>query len=182
MYVGNAGFSAGSVAFMNLAISQAGEPYVAFQDSLNSAKATLMKFNGTNWVYVGNAGFSAGAALWASFAFSPSEQPFVAYADGGNLNKATVMKYDSVMVGVSESAKLYFSIYPNPSSYQITIETSANPSKSQLSISNINGQELITRQITASKTQLDISSLPSGVYFVRLTSEKCVVTGKFIKQ
>jgi photosystem II stability/assembly factor-like uncharacterized protein len=73
-------------------------------------------------------------------------------------------------------------IYPNPASNTITIETSAIPTQSHLSISNLNGRELITRQITQPKTQIDITSLPSGVYFVRLTGERTVEVGKFIKQ
>jgi hypothetical protein len=46
----------------------------------------------------------------------------------------------------------------------------------------MNGQQLISRQFTESRTQLDISNLPSGVYFVRMTGEKFVALGKFIKQ
>jgi photosystem II stability/assembly factor-like uncharacterized protein len=73
-------------------------------------------------------------------------------------------------------------IYPNPASNTITIETSAIPTQSHLSISNLNGRELITRQITQPKTKIDVSALPSGVYFVRLTGERTVEVGKFIKQ
>jgi hypothetical protein len=73
-------------------------------------------------------------------------------------------------------------VYPNPASIQITVETTSAPAKSQLSISNLNGQQLITRQITQPKTQLDISSLPSGVYVVKLTSTQSVATTKLIKQ
>jgi hypothetical protein len=46
---------------------------------------------------------------------------------------------------------------------------------------NLNGQQLITRQITEPKTQLDISNLPSGVYFVRLMDDKTVRVVKFVK-
>jgi hypothetical protein len=47
---------------------------------------------------------------------------------------------------------------------------------------SIGGQQLITRQITRPVTQIDISVLPAGVYLVRMTSDKTVATGKFIKQ
>jgi len=47
---------------------------------------------------------------------------------------------------------------------------------------NVNGQQLITRHITEPKTVIDISSLPSGVYFVRLTGDKTVEVGKIIKE
>jgi Secretion system C-terminal sorting domain len=70
-------------------------------------------------------------------------------------------------------------VYPNPSSGKITIST---PNKGNLSILNLSGQELITHPITEPKTQLDITSLPSGVYFVRVTNDRTVQVGKFIKR
>jgi Secretion system C-terminal sorting domain/Receptor L domain len=74
------------------------------------------------------------------------------------------------------------SIYPNPSSTEVIIETLAYPNNCYLSMINVNGQELILQQITEPKTQIDISNLPSGVYFVRLTNDKTVKVGKIIKQ
>ncbi len=52
--------------FTSLAFSPSGQPYVAYQDYLNSYKATVMTFDGTNWVNVGNAGFSAAKCLYKS--------------------------------------------------------------------------------------------------------------------
>ena len=75
-----------------------------------------------------------------------------------------------------------FTIYPNPATDKLTVVITRAAEEPNLNISNIEGQQLITRQITQPKTQLDINSLPSGVYFVRLTSDKSVLTGKFIKQ
>ena len=91
------------------------------------------------------------------------------------------MYYDAP-AGISELKSSQISIYPNPSSDYITIETSATLTKSHLSILNLTGQEFLTRQISESKTVIDISPLPSGVYFVRLTNEKTVEVGKIIKQ
>jgi len=71
------------------------------------------------------------------------------------------------------------SISPNPASTHITIET---PYQGQISIFNLHGQELICRQITESKTVIDISTLPSGVYLVKVTGERAVQVGKFVKQ
>jgi hypothetical protein len=178
--VGSAGFSAGQADYTSLAFNLSGQPYVAYMDWVNSQFATVMKFDGTNWVNVGNTGFSAGMAYSTSLAFSPSGQPHVAYQDYGNSRKATVMKYDN-STGINEPQHSQLSLYPNPAIDKITIETSAVPAKSQLSIMNLNGQEIITHQIIEPSTQLDISSLPSGVYFVRLIGERTVGVGKMIK-
>ena len=62
-------------------------------DETNSIKATVMKFNGTNWEIVGTAGFSAGSADFINIALDYSGTPFVVFQDGGNGNKVTVMKF-----------------------------------------------------------------------------------------
>ena len=181
-YVGTSGFSTGLTNYISLAFSPSGQPYVAYQDSGNSNKATVMMFDGVSWVNVGNAGFSSGTAGQPSFDFSPSGQPYVAYMDGGNYNKGTVMKYDSVFVGINEQQESRLSLYPNPVTDKITVETSSTPTQSQLSIMNVNGQELITQHISERKTVIDISTLPSGVYFMQVTNDRTVEMGKFVKR
>jgi photosystem II stability/assembly factor-like uncharacterized protein len=73
-------------------------------------------------------------------------------------------------------------IYPNPSSGNITIKTTGKNSPVELTVWNLNGQELINRQITEPLTQLNVSSLPAGVYEVKIVGEQEVQVGKFIKQ
>ncbi len=73
-------------------------------------------------------------------------------------------------------------IYPNPATEIITVELSLTPTNSQLSIINLNGEEVLIRSLIKLKTQIDISNLPSGVYFVRLINDKTVEVGKFIKK
>lgn len=90
-------------------------------------------------------------------------------------------------VGVDESAVISLQssvrIYPNPASTTITISTPTTPDKNTfMTILNISGQVILSRQITETKTQLDIKNLPSGVYFVRITTDATVMVSKFIKQ
>jgi hypothetical protein len=74
------------------------------------------------------------------------------------------------------------SVFPNPATDKITVEISGTTQGGSLTIADIEGQQLITRQITQPKTTIDISNLPGGVYFVRLTSQGMVKVGKIIKQ
>jgi hypothetical protein len=69
--------------------------------------------------------------------------------------------------------------YPNPSSDKISVET---PFKGSLSILNLNGQSILQKVITDTRTTIDISGLPCGVYVVKIVGEKGVQVGKFVKQ
>jgi len=121
--------------------------------------------------------------------------------DANNLKNSDVFKYwnsngNNIMYG--DSSYYYFhivlglndltkdfakiAIYPNPATDKITIKTSSTHPQSQLSLISPAGQEVLTRQIIQPKTQLDISSLPSGVYIVRLTNDQKVETVKLMKQ
>ncbi|MGV8118949.1 MAG: hypothetical protein AB2L14_04205 [Candidatus Xenobiia bacterium LiM19] len=119
--VGTAGFSAGTAYYTSLAVYDDGGtpvPYVAYQDSGNSSKATVMKFTGSNWETVGTAGFSAGTAYYTSLAVyddGGTPVPYVAYRDVGNSDKATVMKFNGTSwetvgsAGFSDSTANYIS-------------------------------------------------------------------------
>jgi hypothetical protein len=92
--VGSAGFSAGSVVYLQLVLNSSDTPYVAYQDGGNGFKATVMRFNGSDWEALGGAGFSTGGATYTSLAIDNNDIPYVAYRDGGNGSRATVMRFD----------------------------------------------------------------------------------------
>ena len=73
-------------------------------------------------------------------------------------------------------------IIPNPSNDKITISSSAITGNTQLSIFNVSGEKVLERQLTDNETQIDISALPRGVYFVRVQNEKMVEVGKMVKE
>jgi hypothetical protein len=87
-------------------------------------------------------------------------------------------------IGINEHSEkrnfVFFS--PNPAQNKITIEIPQTAGESILTIFNINGQELIKQNITENKTQMDISDLPHGIYFVKMANEKTVDVKKIIKE
>ena len=89
--VGNPGFSNVDTYYLSFFIYN-GIPYVAYCDSSNSYKATVMKYNGSSWVTVGNP-FSIGQPGSTSI-YVYNGTPYVAYSDFDNDIKITVMKYD----------------------------------------------------------------------------------------
>jgi hypothetical protein len=71
------------------------------------------------------------------------------------------------------------SVFPNPATEKITIET---PALGDISVLNLNGRQILQQEITEPATTIDVSILKSGIYVVRVTGEKNVGVVKFIKQ
>ncbi len=118
--VGQAGFSSGTADSLRLAFNPIDmQPYLAYMmDYTNSYKATVMRFDGSQWVTVGSAGFSSNGVRNLNFAFNhATNQPYVIYKGLENINKVTIMKFDDsqwITVGSadydagSENATLVF--------------------------------------------------------------------------
>jgi hypothetical protein len=73
-------------------------------------------------------------------------------------------------------------IIPNPSNDIITISSPAITGNNILSIFNVSGEKVMERPQINTETQIDISTLPRGVYFVQLQNEKMVEVGKMVKE
>ncbi len=136
----------------------------------------LTKYDGTNWTTftMSNSGLPDNFVL--SLNIDSRGTKWIGTWDGG----LSVYNENGVPFSICENVltENRVKVFPNPSLTNITIE---NNSRGSLSILNINGKQLITRQITETEAQIDISNLPSGMYFVRLTSGKSVEVGKFVK-
>lgn len=92
--VGSVGFSTGAVLYTSLFIDNSGTPYVAYADTTNGYKATVMKFTGsggTGWELVGLA-FSTDRADYISLFINSEGTPYVSFSEDST-TKATVMKY-----------------------------------------------------------------------------------------
>ena len=70
-----------------------------------------------------------------------------------------------------------FAVYPNPTNGILTIHHSSfRIQNSEFRITNLMGQTLLTGQITAETQQINVSSLPQGMYFISVGD----VTRKFV--
>jgi len=81
-------------------------------------------------------------------------------------------------VGIEEN-NLQSKFYPNPATDIVTVET--NSTNGTVEIIDIAGKKLQVKTYTSSLFQVDISTLPSGTYFVVLTSENQRKTTKLVK-
>lgn len=101
----------------SFALDSANIPYILYSNtvptSIISAKATLLKYNGTAWQIVGLDNFTAGSAVYPQLIFDNNNVPCITYQDGANNGKVTVMKYISnTWTGVGTAIP-----FPGSSSY-----------------------------------------------------------------
>lgn len=88
-----------------------------------------------------------------------------------------IIDYNGSKIGVPRVDKSIFTIYPNPSSSNIFI-TGVN-------ISNIQVLDLMGKVVLTQNTpsnELNIESLPAGMYMINALSDKGLVVQKIIKQ
>ncbi len=87
VYVGSPGFSPrtphGGSSYNSLAIDKNGKLYVAFTDMSSNWRASVMTFNGTNWVFVGSPDISGGQSDHPSLVLDSQNRPVIAYTNGG---------------------------------------------------------------------------------------------------
>ncbi len=83
------------------------------------------------------------------------------------------------LVGIEELAKqeISFSVYPNPSTGFFTIKTK-DYSKPEYYVFSSNGSLLLSGKIDTEQTQLDLSNLPNGIYYIRLADATSVSKSK----
>ena len=82
---------------------------------------------------------------------------------------------------IEESYENAFTVYPNPADGVLFVETHGRaslPDQNEYRITNLMGQTLLQGHITTETQQINIESLPSGMYFVSVDGQ----TVKFVKQ
>jgi len=79
-----------------------------------------------------------------------------------------------------EENKQLIIVYPNPAKNTLIIKTFGNLKDVHFTFLNINGQEIMKQQIKENETEIDISKLTSGVYFVKLVKDMNAEVKKII--
>jgi photosystem II stability/assembly factor-like uncharacterized protein len=99
----------------------------------------------------------------------------------GTTNGVIIKTTNGGTAGINHLKKnQHFICYPNPARETLSIETTAFFGETTLALYNMNGQEVLKDQITNNKTTIDLSGLTSGVYFLKLMSEKVIEVKKIV--
>ncbi len=99
--------------------------------------------------------------------------------DSGIFLKSQSMKSYNSTTGISESDSELFGMFPNPATNTIEISLTQ---KSEITISNTQGQILKSFSASENHTSIDISGFASGIYFVKVQTANGIGMKKFVKE
>lgn len=72
-------------------------------------------------------------------------------------------------------------VYPNPTYSELTIELGESPTESQVLLFNAKGQLFIQQQLILKESQLSLTDLPEGIYWLRIQESERTFVQKVIK-
>jgi hypothetical protein len=102
--------------------------------------------------------------------------------DGGTFSNgnALAIRMNMGVLGLDESANANLSVYPNPSSDVVTIES--NMTEGSIEIIDLTGKVVANQTVNGVATAFNTAALSNGIYTVILTNGSTVETRKFIVQ
>ena len=89
----------------------------------------------------------------------------------------------SAPLGIDEVNAKGIVIYPNPARELINLllPAASGNMMTRLEVYSMDGRKYLEQSTCLTRTELDISSLPTGMYFLRVISKDGARTGKFVK-
>jgi hypothetical protein len=95
-----------------------------------------------------------------------------------NIDASASYSTNCSSVGINEISDAAIEIYPNPSSSQITINTTDQIQA--IRIIDLTGKTV--RTVTQNTRKIDVSRLPKGLYVLQLTTANGIVNSRFVKE
>jgi len=97
-----------------------------------------------------------------------------------NSQMATATYLIGGVLGINQSKLLGFSMFPNPSNGQVTLQLPTDTNQAKVSVFDYLGKLLMQKSVSSLNNTIDVSNLNSGIYFVRIETDTKVGTKKLI--
>ena len=124
----------------------------------------------TNTITCATAGAVGSNQVWNDDIYSP------------NGTMTITKNFPSSTTDLKAKAAFAFSIYPNPSSGIVNIDLDKELTEVHANVYNCYGQKVISKDFSGTTTQLDVSSLSDGIYFLSINKGDEIVTKQLIVQ
>lgn len=94
----------------------------------------------------------------------------------------TVLGCEQAVVSVPEYSDVSMKLYPNPTTNTLHVDfESTDDPQGTLTVTDITGVAVLTRECHDAATQIDVSGLFPGLYVISFRNEKGVIVRKFVK-
>jgi hypothetical protein len=157
----------------NLYIADQGNNAVRRVDS----NGTIYNFAGTHTNgYIGDGGLAVNAQLSSPKGVAADGWGRVYIADYDN-NVVRMVASSAIINGVTNAVEHVFSLYPNPTSGELSITLPAG-TKAVINVSDVSGKIVATKEVIGSST-LNFQYLSSGDYLMNIQVGNEVINHKF---
>ena len=86
-------------------------------------------------------------------------------------------------VGVQEHPQPVMNVYPNPATQYVVLDMSTGEEMDgRVVITDMLGKQCSQQEVEGTSTRINVSALPTGMYFLTYTDGKRTVTRKFLKE
>lgn len=146
--------------------------------------ARVLKFIGNSWVQQGAdiLGEANGDQLGRSISLNANGSIIAAgtpYNDGNGTSAGHVLIYENISLSKADFENSAISFYPNPTNNIVNFSTFETIER--ITIYNILGQEVFSKEINSNEFKLDISNQASGTYIAKINSKGKSQSIKLIK-
>ncbi len=89
---------------------------------------------------------------------------------------------DLVTIGLDEVTTLNFSIVPNPSNGEVVVTLSSNFKTTKVEVFALTGELVANTEFTGSSSKLNLTSLNTGMYLVKISNETGTAVQRIVKK
>ncbi|MQP25783.1 T9SS type A sorting domain-containing protein [Flavobacterium sp. LMO8] len=153
-------------------------------DGFNKGRAYIYENQGGTWTLIDNPISGANNSDLSAFALAISQDGSkVIIGSTGNddagSNAGHIRVFQNTTLSTSDFENSTISFYPNPA--KDIVNFSASDTIEIISLYNLLGQEVLSKEINSNEFKLDISSQPSGTYIAKINSNGKSESVKLIK-
>jgi hypothetical protein len=85
-------------------------------------------------------------------------------------------------VGISYGDRYEIAVYPNPTEGKVIVEIPDLNTKGTIKVMDVTGSLMFIRELNDKKMKMDLSSLPSGIYYLKIYKGDKLFIGKILKR
>ncbi|MEO6301609.1 MAG: T9SS type A sorting domain-containing protein, partial [Bacteroidia bacterium] len=157
-----------------------GELYVAglFTVAGGNPASRVARWNGSTWSPLTS---GTNNYTWSMCVYNSDLYIGGSFTNAGGNNANYIAKWNIAASGIQDySVNNNLNIFPNPANDNLTIELKQYES-SYLQIIDAKGQTCVALKMDSENTNVNISSLAKGIYFVKIINQRTTVVKKLIK-